>query len=162
MSQPFQATDDVSRAVWHLGALMQLRLTGEQTGGRFALTEHRCRRGTAAPLHRHALQDETFIVLEGELAIHIDGRDFRAGPGSVTFAPRGLPHFYQAESEECRFLALIVPAGFEQWFVETGEPAGNLSLPPIPDSPPDVGALIAAAARYGVEILGPPPNMTAG
>lgn len=162
MSQPFQATDDVSRAVWHLGALMQLRLTGEQTDGRFALTEHRCRRGTAAPLHRHALQDETFIVLEGELAIHIDGTDFRAAPGSITFAPRGLPHFYQAESEECRFLALITPAGFEQWFVETGEPAGDLSLPPIPDSPPDVGALIAAAARYGVEILGPPPNTTAG
>ncbi|MGV0771424.1 cupin domain-containing protein [Mycobacterium syngnathidarum] len=160
MTQAFQAVDDVSKAVWHLGALVQFRITGEQSGGRFALTEHRCRRGAAAPLHRHELPDETFIVLEGELRIHIDGSLFRAEAGSTTFAPRGLPHSYQVDSDDCRFLALIMPAGFEQWIVETGQPAGDLSLPPITNSPPDVGALTAATARYGVEILGPPQNMT--
>ena len=158
MSQPFQAADDVSTAIWHLGALLRLRITGEQSDGQFALTEHLCRRGAASPLHRHTLHDETFIVLEGELAIHIDGRILRGAAGSFTFAPRGLPHSYRVESEECRFLALITPAGFEQWFVDTGEPAGAVALPPMPDGPPDVAALATAAARYGVEVLGPPPG----
>ncbi|MBF6180797.1 cupin domain-containing protein [Nocardia otitidiscaviarum] len=159
MSQPFQAADDPTRAVWHQGALVQLRVIGAQTGGRFALTEHLCGRGAAAPLHRHTMQDELFLVLDGELSITVDGNRFRARSGSITFAPRGLPHCYHVESDRCRFLALITPAGFEQWFVDTGLPAGDLSLPPTHTSPPDVAALISAAARYGVEILGPPPSV---
>ncbi len=35
-------------------------------------------------------------------------------------------------------------------------PAEALTLPPPPDGPPDMGALVAAAARFGIEILGPP------
>ena len=36
--------------------------------------------------------------------------------------------------------------------------AVDLVLPPPPDSPPDFGAIAAAAARYECKILGPPPS----
>jgi hypothetical protein len=44
---------------------------------------------------------------------------------------------------------------------EMGEPARSLSIPPQPEAPPDdaeMERLASIAARYGGEILGPPPN----
>jgi hypothetical protein len=32
-----------------------------------------------------------------------------------------------------------------------------LTLPPPADAPPDIAALVAAVAGYGVDVLGPPP-----
>ncbi|OQO92455.1 hypothetical protein B1813_09665 [Saccharomonospora piscinae] len=157
MTAPFQTTHADTRWLWHLGSLLQLKATGEDTAGRFAITEHTCRQGAAAPLHRHSREDETFVVLEGELSIHIDGQVFSAAAGSLTFAPRGISHAYRVESPTCRFLALITPAGFEQWFTDTGEPATSPTLPPRP-GPADTAILADAAARYGVELLGPPPH----
>jgi quercetin dioxygenase-like cupin family protein len=155
---PLRSGDDVGRAVWHLGALIQFDATASQTDGRLAITRHTCRRGTAAPPHRHEHEDEIFIVLAGELTVHIEDQRFRVSTGATVFAPRGLPHAYRVDSDICRFLTLITPGGFEQWFAETGRPAESLSLPPAPTSPPDTTLLAAAAARHGVEILAPSPR----
>jgi hypothetical protein len=48
-----------SEPLWFLGTLVRLKLTGEQTGGRFALWEGVLPHGAAPPLHSHP-QDETF------------------------------------------------------------------------------------------------------
>ena len=45
------------------------------------------------------------------------------------------------------------------WFFETGIPAESLILPPPPDQPPDVGAIVADLTRYGSETPGPPPGV---
>ena len=58
-------------------------------------------------------------------------------------------------------LFLFTPAGFEDLIREMGEPARELTIPPQPDAPPDeaeMGRLMAIAAKYGGEILGPPPG----
>ena len=74
--------------------------------------------------HSHADTDETFIVLDGELAI-----DFRDGrvtlrSGEMFVVPRGVEHKPFAASE-CRIM-LIEPAGT----TNTGDaPAGALTAP---------------------------------
>ncbi|MGH3049949.1 MAG: cupin domain-containing protein, partial [Gaiellaceae bacterium] len=57
-----------SEALWFLGTLVRPKLSGEQTGGRFALWEGVLPRGAAPPLHSHP-QDETFYVLEGSVVV---------------------------------------------------------------------------------------------
>lgn len=155
---PFQITAGTGRAIWHFGSLIQLDATAEQTGGRFALTRHTRLFGTAAPLHRHTREDELFLVVHGQLDIHIDGHRHHA-PSRINHSrPRGIPHAYRAVTPTCQFLTLITPGGFEQWFTETGTAATTLALPPAPTTPPDMAALTTAASRHGVEILGPPPG----
>jgi hypothetical protein len=61
------------------------------------------------------------------------------------------------ESPTSRFLILTTPAGFEQWFFDTGEPAQSLTIPPEPTEPPDFGRIIGSLTAYGVEPLGGPP-----
>ena len=149
---------DAQTAIWFLGALAQVRVSGEQTGGAFALADHLARRGNASPVHVHDRDDETFFVLDGELRVFTDEEEHAAGPGTVAVLPRRLRHAYVVTSATARFLTLHTPAGFERFAAEVGEPARALTLPPPPVGPPDFAALAQAAARHHITILAPPPQ----
>ncbi|HEX5296455.1 MAG TPA: cupin domain-containing protein [Streptosporangiaceae bacterium] len=152
------SSPDAQAAIWFLGALAQVRVSGEQTGGAFALADHLAQRGNASPVHVHDRDDETFFVLDGELRVFAGEEDHLAGPGTVAVLPRRLGHAYVVISATARFLTLHTPAGFERFAAEAGEPARALTLPPPPAGPPDFAALARAAARYGITILAPPPQ----
>ena len=149
---------DVQAAIWFLGALSQVRVSGDQTGGAFALADHRASRGNASPVHVHDRDDETFFVLDGELRVFVGEEEHAAGPGTVAVLPRRLRHAYVVTSATARFLTLHSPAGFERFAAGVGEPAQALILPPPPAGPPDFAALAQAAARHGITVLAPPPQ----
>lgn len=73
--------------------------------------------------HSHADTDEAFIVLEGNLTIHLrDGR-VDLSPGQMVVVPRGVEHKPEAESP-CSVL-LVEPRGV----VNTGDAGGALTAP---------------------------------
>jgi quercetin dioxygenase-like cupin family protein len=150
------SSPDTQTAIWFLGALSRVRISGAQTGGAFALTDTFARRGTASPVHVHDRDDETFFVLEGELRVLAGAEEHTAGPGTAAVLPRQLRHAYVVASVTARFLTLHTPAGFEHFAAEAGEPAQALTLPPEPAGPPDLTALAQAAARHGITVLAPP------
>lgn len=76
------SSPDTQAAIWFLGALSQVRLSGEQTGGAFSLADTLARRGNASPVHVHDRDDETFFVLDGELRVFAGEDDYTAGPGT--------------------------------------------------------------------------------
>jgi quercetin dioxygenase-like cupin family protein len=120
-------------------------LRGGETGGRFALLEHTIPpRALAAPMHTHEREDEFSLVLEGRVGAQVGDEVLVAGPGELIRKPRGVPHaFWNAGDEEARLLELISPAGFEAYFAEMA-PILNAA------GPPDVAALGAVQARYGL------------
>jgi quercetin dioxygenase-like cupin family protein len=152
------SSPDAQAAIWFLGALSQLRVTGEQTGGVFAVADHLARRGNASPVHVHDRDDETFFVLDGELRVLVGEEEHTAGPGTVAVLPRHVSHAYVVTFATARFLTLHTPAGFEQFATEVGEPAQALTLPPPPAGLPDFAALAQAVARHQITILAPPPQ----
>jgi mannose-6-phosphate isomerase-like protein (cupin superfamily) len=72
---------DAQAAIWFLGVLSQVRLSGEQTGGAFSLTDNLARRGSGSPVHVHDREDETFFVLDGELRVLVGEDDYTANSG---------------------------------------------------------------------------------
>ena len=61
-------------------------------------------------------------MLEGHVGIQIGERLLRAGPGTLVFKPRGVPHaFWNASDAPARVLEIISPAGLEEYFAETAE-----------------------------------------
>jgi quercetin dioxygenase-like cupin family protein len=157
--RPFQLPPDGGRTIWHLGgALMRFKAVSEDTNGQFWLAEQVSDKGYASPLHRHTKEDELFLVLDGELRVGVGEQVMEVPAGGVAFAPRGLPHTFRVESPSARFLLLSTPGGFERWFFETGTPAEGVPVPPGLDEAPDFGAIIASLARYGVDVLGGPPD----
>jgi quercetin dioxygenase-like cupin family protein len=164
MSTPGTATIDPialqpgeGEALWFLGVLATVKASAETTGGRVAVIEHLAPQGSGSPLHRHQREDEWFSVIEGALTFWVGGQVIDAPAGSFVFGPRGIPHTFTVSSPEgARFLLVAEPAGFEGFMRSVGEPARALTLPPPPTAPPDMGRMMAVAAEYGIEVLGPP------
>jgi quercetin dioxygenase-like cupin family protein len=113
--------------------------------------------GSGSPLHRHTREDEWFYVAEGELTFWVGGHVIEAPAGSFVYGPRGIPHtFIVTSRQDARFLLVAEPAGLERFMRALAEPAQTFTLPPVPAQPPDMARLMAVAAEYGIEILGPP------
>ena len=157
VSAPAIPTPETQQSLWFLGALIHIRAGADATGGRLAIVEHLAERGLGSPVHRHTVDDETFLVLEGELRVGVDCQARVAGAGAVAFLPRGLPHAFVVTSPQARYLTIHTPAGFDQFAIAAGTSVGPTSTPPVDELPLDPAALAAMAAEYGIEILGPPP-----
>lgn len=149
-------TPEAQQAVWFLGALVRVRATADATGGALDVLEQRGERGYGSPLHRHLADEETFFVLDGELRVEVGGEAHAAGPGTVAFLPRQLPHAFVVTSPQAWFLTVHTPGGFAGFTRAVGTTATDITRPPD-DPPPDPDALAALARSYGIEILGPPP-----
>jgi mannose-6-phosphate isomerase-like protein (cupin superfamily) len=95
----------------------------EESGGGFSLVEHPIPpRGLAAPLHRHAREDEYSYVLEGRMGAQLGDDVVFANAGDLVFKPRGQWHtFWNAGDSPCRILEIISPGGFEHYFEELGD-----------------------------------------
>jgi mannose-6-phosphate isomerase-like protein (cupin superfamily) len=145
------------RALWHLGALLVFKALGSETGGQLWALEGLADRSMAVPLHAHSREDELWYVIEGEIAFTVGDETRVGGPGAVVYIPRDVPHSFQVRSATARWFGVGTPAGLDSWFFETGEPARELTLPPPPDGPPEVAAIVASLRAYGTETLGPPP-----
>jgi quercetin dioxygenase-like cupin family protein len=155
-ADPVVLPPEGQQAVRCLGALARIRIGGDATGGQLAVLEHQEERGHASPLHRHDAADETFLVLESELRVQVDGRTYAAGAGATAFLPRRLPRAFAVTSAQARFLTLHTPSGFEDFALANGTLA---DAPPLDEPPPDRAALTATARSYGIELLGPPPAL---
>jgi quercetin dioxygenase-like cupin family protein len=145
-------------AIWFNSDLFIFKATAEQTGQAFTLWEEISQRGKVTPLHLHPEVDETFWVLEGEIAVFLDGCERSVGVGGLASVPRGVPHALMVTSETARMLTLATPgsAALERFFHEAGEPATTRVLPT--SAPLPIDRIREVAMRHGsVVILGPPP-----
>lgn len=159
LTQPIVYKANEGRALWHLGALMNFKALGAETNGEFWAVEGLADKNMAVPLHAHTREAEIWYVLEGEITFYIGDEVKTLGPGSFAFIPVNVPHTFQIRSGTARWFGIGTPAGLDEWFFETGVPAQALTLPPPPDGPPDVEAIVASLKAYGTDTLGPPPLM---
>ncbi|HET8632477.1 MAG TPA: quercetin 2,3-dioxygenase [Thermomicrobiales bacterium] len=151
---PYARDREEGPAIWFLGTLMTFKATAAETGGAFGLIEQVLPPGFAPPPHVHHAEDEAFYLLEGEGIFFCGDRTWRARPGTFVYFPRGIVHGFRIEgATPARLLQLTAPAGLEQMFVEAGEPAPALTLPPA--GPPRVEKLLALAPKYRFAFAGP-------
>lgn len=107
-----------------LGAIEAVRdrfmIDGAETHGRFALLQHLMPgKALAAPLHRHANEDEYSFVVQGRLGAQLGEHEVFAQAGDLVFKPRAQWHtFWNAGDDPAIILELISPGGFEQAFRE--------------------------------------------
>ncbi len=158
-SDHYVLEDSDAEAVWFLGTLALIKGVGSQTGGALATVEFTHPPGFATVLHVHHKADEAFYVLAGGLRGVCGDQEWQGTTGSFVWLPRGIPHGYAVDGDEpLRTLAITVPAGFDRFIAEAGEPALERTLPP--PGPPDIAKLEAAGAKYDIETVGPPVEFT--
>ncbi len=150
-----RAEDEGERRWFSGGGVHTWKATAEETDGAFFLFEDRMERGKMTPLHTHPESDESMYVLEGEILMHMDGREHRIAAGGLAVAPRGVPHAFLVVSDEVRLLCLHTPGCCQAFYLAASEP---ISADGAVSGVVDFGRVQASAKQQGgIEILGPPP-----
>lgn len=102
--------------------------------------------------HMHTREDEVVYVISGVLSFCIGDRRFDAGPQTLVWMPRRVPHVFANLSDEpVRGFGVITPSGLEGLFAEQEAYFATLT------GEPDMAAMDALLARYGVQPVEGPP-----
>lgn len=99
--------------MWLQDTLVAVRVTGEDSGEGLTITEHLAGQGSGGPEHAHRYEDETFVILEGELEFTVGDETFRHADAAPVRLPRDVPHTHTVVSPEARFVLLREPAAIE-------------------------------------------------
>jgi mannose-6-phosphate isomerase-like protein (cupin superfamily) len=105
------------------------------------------------PLHTHAVQEDTFFVVDGVLTLQLDDDVLELVPGDFATAPPGVAHSFtnaRVDQPPVRLVNLMTPGlGFDRYLEQVM-----------------AGADEATANRlnqeYGVQMIGPPLAVTLG
>lgn len=147
----FVLSADEGDAFFWLGSLTINKVGGRSTKGGMDIVDHRVPAGYAPPLHVHRAQDETFYVIEGLFTFHCGDQTWQAGPGSLGFLPRDVPHgFSVSEDGPGRTLLINAPAGFAEVISELGEQAAELVIPGPDVAMPDPARIKAISEAHGI------------
>lgn len=128
-----------------------------------AVAEVLARQGGEPALHVHDREDETYVVLDGELTFQRGAERFEAGAGDVVFLPRGLEHGFALRTPTAHLLVVCTPGGLGAPFHALSEPAATARPVTGPPTPEAINAIEVAFGAYGVTFTGPPlPVLLAG
>lgn len=147
----FVLSVDEGDAFFWLGSLTINKVGGRSTNGGVDVVDHRVPAGYSPPRHLHRVQDETFYVLEGQFTFHCGDQTWQAGPGSLGFLPRNVPHgFAVSDDGPGRTLLINTPAGFAEVISELGEHASELVIPGPHVAMPDPARIRAISEAHGI------------
>lgn len=104
------------------------------------------------PLHVHEREDETWVVVSGEVKFWTGGDTLGAcdtailGAGGVAYGPRLVPHTFQTRTPTAEVLIITTPGYFEDHMVAIGTTADSV-----------VTNTAEEIAKFGVRVLDRPP-----
>jgi mannose-6-phosphate isomerase-like protein (cupin superfamily) len=132
-----------------IGGRMVVKVRDGDTDGSFSVHDNVIPPGSPGPLpHLHRNHEETFYVLEGELAVRVGERRITAPVGSFVVIPRGVVHQpSNPGTEPTRVLLIFSPSGMERFFEEAAE--GRIPLQAVPEDPDVLARRDAFARKYG-------------
>ncbi len=101
---------------YHMGRMRAVFFAdGAETNARYSISEWWLEPRTRGPgTHSHP-EDHIFYVLSGTVSLLIDGERTDAPRGCYALIPGGVPHDFENHgTDECGFISINAPAGFEQ------------------------------------------------
>jgi mannose-6-phosphate isomerase-like protein (cupin superfamily) len=133
------------------------------------VVEHRCAPGmktvvlemtlpvdSSAPLHVHDNLDDTWYILDGEMAVRCGDDVSTVGAGYWVSMPRGVPHTFRVVGDrDARILLVHDNASFRDLIRELGVPADAHVVPAQPVFP-SMEELARVAGAHDLTPVGPP------
>ncbi len=137
------------------GDTYTIKAAGGDTGDALSVIEAELAPGSSGtPLHVNTREAENYYVLEGTLTFRLGESTVEAPAGSFVHIPKGVVHtHWNGTDAPVRLLGVPAPAGFEGFFAEFAE-----LMATMPPGPPDMSQVGALYGKYGLQVVGPPPN----
>ncbi|MGH8989072.1 MAG: cupin domain-containing protein [Acidimicrobiales bacterium] len=115
--------------------------------------------GSTPPLHVHHDLDDTWYILEGEMAVRCGDEQLVVGAGHWVSMPRGVAHTFRVLGDSpARILLVHDNPSFRDLVRALGVPAGARVVPQQPAFPP-MNELVAVAGAHDLTPVGPPMSV---
>ncbi len=148
-SKIIQLPQGGGHGLWVFGDLDMIKVAGEHTDGELTIVETLVPPRSGPPMHIHERESESIYVLEGEVRVVANGRDFILEPGGFAHMPKGSLHLFENLLEEpSKILLIFAPAGIEGYFEGLGTPYTKGE--PSPGRVMDRELLGRVAPQYGI------------
>jgi quercetin dioxygenase-like cupin family protein len=141
----------LNRSRWFGPNLVTILASSAETNGAFSLIRFVLRKNFELPLQIHSKEDESALILKGEICYEAGAQRMHAKPGDYIHLPKNVAHAFKVLTDAATMLLFITPAGFEEMFVQCSRPALSLDLPPMSTELPDA-AFFATMARVSAEL----------
>lgn len=150
---PVHIGPDEGPSVFLVGDTYTTLLSGAATGGAFTLLEAVVMPDAGPPPHAHHGEEETFVLLDGQMSFTVDATTYDATVGTVLLVPRNVAHSYRNTGDgPAKMLFLYSPPGMDGMFPELGRPGRRGAIPP-PLDPADITAMAGVAEKYHFSFL---------
>lgn len=155
---PYLLEQDEGLMYHFLNHLATVKVQGG-AGNALSVVEFVGPKGFGPPLHSHRDEDELFVVLEGHMVFRSGDVEVEGHEGAHAFLPHGMPHQFQVLSDTARFTCVTASLQgaprFDAMVTALGEITDRPELPT--PGPIDAANVAEVNARFGIDILGPPP-----
>ena len=141
-----------------VGDTYRILVTGEDTGGAYAVIDMLIPPGGGPGPHAHAGFSETFFVIDGEVEVKSEISTYIAKKGAIVAIPKGgIVHCFKNRTEQvAHLLCMVVPAGLEGFFREIGQPVAIGSFLPPPHMDAEAMKKIQPIVeKYGQKLFPP-------
>lgn len=141
-----------------MGDTYRLVITGEQTGGAYAVVDMLIPPNGGPGPHAHAGFQEAFYVMEGEIEVKTQSQTYTARKGAFVNIPLGgLVHDFKNQTDTmAHLLCVLTPAGMEGLFQEIGRAvAPGAFLPPPEMNPEEEKRMQGIAEKHGQKLFPP-------
>ena len=138
-----------------VGDTYRILISGEQTGGSYAVIDMLIPPGGGPGSHSHDEIQEMFYVVDGEIEFKMEGKKHTAAKGSFVNIPfgGGVHYFKNTTDTIAHLLCTVVPAGLDSFFKEIGKPVMIGTFLPLPTlSAEELNKLKAVAEKYGQKL----------
>jgi len=141
-----------------VGDTYRIVISGKESNGEYAIIDMLVPPGGGPPPHAHPAFHESFYVVDGEVEFKTEAGKHMARKGDLINIPKGgaIHGFKNISNVMAHLLCTVVPAGLDDFFLETGTPVKQGEFLPAPH-PDEAGLkkLKAIAEKYG-QVLYPP------
>lgn len=127
-----------------------VKISSATLDDRLSVVHFRIPPGGGPVVHTHLVEEEVFYVLRGDVSFYADGSVVQGQAGDTALLPRGIPHcFRNTGVDEAEFLAIVTPAGFDEFVRQAGRPAvAGRSIPGADAA--EFDRIKAVSERFGV------------
>jgi quercetin dioxygenase-like cupin family protein len=148
----FISSNKTNRILWLLGETVTLKVTSEETGGKYSVCEIKVPPQSGPPPHYHTNLEEGFHILGGKFSFQNNGNVVDVYTGSFVHVPRGIVHTYKNTGNDVgKLLVIGIPAGLESFFDELGVPVvDERNFTPPPSNPYDIDKIVDISKKHGI------------
>lgn len=155
---PYVTRPEEGRNLSVAGGNYRILITGEETGGAFAVIEMLIPPGGGPGPHAHPDFQESFYVVEGEIEVKSEVSTYTAKKGAFVSIPKGgIVHCFKNKTAQmAQLLCTVVPSGLEGFFIEVGQPVavGNFLPAPVMDAAA-IKKIQPIVEKYGQKLFPP-------